>query len=67
MVSNGFIAIVAGSDTTATTISNCFYYLLSNREYYTRLREEVDKAILRDDGNLDSSILQGLPLLNAVM
>jgi len=52
MISDGFVPIVAGSDTNSTTISNFLYYLLSNRKYYTRLTEEIDKAFSGQDAHL---------------
>ncbi|KAF9241320.1 cytochrome P450 [Melanogaster broomeanus] len=42
IVSNSTLAIIAGSDTTASVLSNIIYYLLMNPIYLTRLREELD-------------------------
>ena len=68
IVSNAILAIVAGSDTTATTLSNCFFYLLSNKPYYLRLKEEIDQAISYGDPlDINTGVLQGLPYLNAVV
>ena len=43
VTSDAVLAIVAGSDTTATTLANVFFYLMSNPEAYKRLQAEVDK------------------------
>ncbi|KAF7979721.1 hypothetical protein HWV62_41076 [Athelia sp. TMB] len=39
---DGIMAIVAGSDTTATTLTAMWYFLLRNPEIMQRLEEEVD-------------------------
>lgn len=62
------MAIVAGADTTATVMSNLFYYLLANPSTYTRLRAEVDATFPPGEGDpFDGSKLADLPFLNAVM
>ncbi|KAI5982762.1 cytochrome P450 [Pisolithus marmoratus] len=43
VASDGVLAIVAGSDTTATTLVCLFYSLMANKTAYRRLRDEVDK------------------------
>lgn len=68
IVSNAVVAIIAGSDTTASVLSNIVYYLLSNTSDYARLREEVDLAFPPlEDVPLDIEKLPGLTFLNAVM
>ncbi|KAL5529837.1 hypothetical protein ACEPAF_6094 [Sanghuangporus sanghuang] len=62
------VAIVAGSDTTATTISNMFYYLMTNKEVLARLRNELDEAFPPGDGEpFDFVKLSELKILNAVI
>ncbi|KAK1217752.1 hypothetical protein PQX77_019594 [Marasmius sp. AFHP31] len=41
--SDSIVAMVAGSDTTATAMANLFWCLLVHPETYKRLREEVDR------------------------
>jgi cytochrome P450 len=74
--------MVAGSDTTASVISNAIYLLLSHPEAYTQLKKEVKDVLeineilnLDKDGPsspLDCGIrckeaLAGMAYLNAVM
>ena len=67
MADSGF-AVIAGSDTTSTTLAGLFYYLLSNPDAYTRLQEEVDSVFPGQEGYpLDSGKLSGMQYLNAVM
>lgn len=68
VLSDGLLAIVAGSDTTSTVLSGVFYYLLSNPACYKRLQVEVDKTFPPGEGNpFDSAKLADMPYLNAVM
>lgn len=62
--SDGMLAIVAGSNTTSTTLSHLFLYLLQNPPCYDTLRKEVDVL-----GNDLTSTAQHtrMPYLNAVM
>lgn len=66
------MAIVAGSDTTATTLSGVFYYLLTepNLRSYKKLQAEIDDAFPPGvDGGaaFDHGKLGELPYLNAVL
>jgi hypothetical protein len=68
VVSNSVLAIVAGSDTSATVLANTFFLLLSHRESYKRLKLEVDEAFPRAVKEpTDPALLSSLPYLNAVM
>ena len=81
IANNAFLAIVAGSDTTASVLSNAVYLLLSHPDQYELLRREVDEAfdahdimldkrVFGEDGTIDktySEELGGLAFLNAVM
>ncbi|KLO10727.1 cytochrome P450 [Schizopora paradoxa] len=68
VLSDAGIAVVAGSDTTSSTMTVLFYYLLSNPSAYKRLREEINSAFPIHDGHpFDASKLSSLPYLNAVI
>ncbi|KAF8843964.1 cytochrome P450 [Paxillus ammoniavirescens] len=68
IVSNSLLAIIAGSDTTASVLSNVIYYLLVNPTYYTRLREELDATFPpTEESPLDTDILPSLSMLGAVI
>jgi hypothetical protein len=67
-VGNSILAIIAGSDTTATVLSNIFFYLLSNPESYARLQAEVDEAFPRGSKEPNNApTLANMVYLNAVM
>jgi cytochrome P450 len=64
------LAIVAGADTTATVLSNAFFYLLSHPQAYKLLQAEVDENFPRGPGTKepnDAEMLLNMPYLNAVM
>ena len=68
IISEGGLAIIAGSDTTSTVLSGLFYYLLRNPDVYSRLQNEVDLYFpLGDSDPFNSTKLAEMPLLNAVM
>ncbi|KAJ7100158.1 high nitrogen upregulated cytochrome P450 monooxygenase 2 [Mycena belliarum] len=72
--SDAFLAVLAGSDTTAsacaTVLSCIFFYILSDHNIFDRLRKEIDDAFSLSDGTTpadDTSKLIALPLLNAII
>jgi len=66
--SNSLLAIVAGSDTTASVLSHIIYYLICNPEYQQRLRHELDESLAILAGEpIKSNLLATLPFLNAVI
>ncbi|KAL5507847.1 hypothetical protein ACEPAH_5465 [Sanghuangporus vaninii] len=68
VISDGVLAILAGSDTTATVISGLFYHLLQHAEDYIRLQGEVDQTFPPGEGDAtDASKLSEMVFLNAVI
>ncbi|EKM54122.1 uncharacterized protein PHACADRAFT_257741 [Phanerochaete carnosa HHB-10118-sp] len=63
---DGMLAIIAGGDTTATTLSHLFYFLLRYPTYFERLRKEIDEAFPHgEDSSLNFTKQASMPLLNA--
>ncbi|KAH9990641.1 high nitrogen upregulated cytochrome P450 monooxygenase 2 [Russula compacta] len=63
--SNGLLAIIAGSDTTSTTLAVLFYYLIQNPTALDRLRDEVEKEFPAGEEPLDAAKLCRMAWLNA--
>ena len=57
------LVIVAGSDTTAATLTHLFYRLCANPQYIPKLREEFS-SIVDADGNAMNTDIQHCELLN---
>ncbi|KAJ0418761.1 benzoate 4-monooxygenase cytochrome P450 [Aspergillus carlsbadensis] len=60
------LVIVAGSDTTAATLTNATFELIRNPDQVTKLRVEFD-SLGKDLANLTPEDLMKLPHLNAVI
>lgn len=68
LMSNAVTAIIAGSDTTASVMSNIFFFILHHRAIYNRLQAEVDAAFPPGEGEpTDAAKLAQLEYMNAVM
>lgn len=68
IISDGALAMIAGSDTTSTVLSSLFSLLLRNPKEYARLQKEVDEAFPPGEGDpFDTTKLAEMPFLNAVM
>ncbi|EKM51985.1 uncharacterized protein PHACADRAFT_212598 [Phanerochaete carnosa HHB-10118-sp] len=67
VTSDGVLALVAGSDTTSSVLSNLFYCLLRNPVSYKRLQEEVDKFYPPGENSLDPRHINDMPFLEAVI
>jgi len=57
------LIIVAGSDTTAATLSHLFYHLAKHPDVMDKLREEV-KPLMEADGNVNHVKIQDAQYLN---
>ncbi|KAF9255163.1 cytochrome P450 [Marasmius fiardii PR-910] len=68
VASDSVLAMVAGSDTTSTSIANVFWCLLSHPECYKKLRAEVDREYPPGtDPLLDTARHGNLKYLNACL
>ncbi|KAI9056790.1 cytochrome P450 [Trametes sanguinea] len=64
---DAIVAIIGGSDNTSITTSLAIFFLLSHREYYDRLRKELDAAFPDPMCSLQTEELTALPFLNGVI
>ncbi|KAG7090507.1 hypothetical protein E1B28_009620 [Marasmius oreades] len=68
VASDSTLAMVAGSDTTATAMANLFWCLLSHPECYEKLRGEVDREYPQGmDPLLDTSRQVNMKYLNGCL
>lgn len=67
-MADGVLAIVAGSETVALTLTGLFYWLVRHPDAYERLRNEIDETFTgKEDEIFDSNKLAKMPYLNAVV
>lgn len=65
--------VIAGSETTAISLSSVFYYLLKNPRTYEKLMDEIEGAVRNgtieenEQGIVSWSVSQKLPYLDAVI
>lgn len=61
----------AGSDSTASTMQSFFFHVLSNKEVYAKLQEEIDQAAadgtIPSSGNIAWNEAQGLAYFQACL
>ena len=67
VASDGVLAIVAGSDTTATVLSSLFWALLTHPTAYRRLQAEVDRYYPPGEDALSTAHHPHMKYLNSVM
>ncbi|KAL2794803.1 cytochrome P450 [Aspergillus keveii] len=61
-----FIISIAGSETSATTLSGCVYFLSKHPETLKKLNDEI-RAAFTNDSDITAAICARLPYLNAVI
>lgn len=66
LVGDARLIIVAGSDTTAATLTHMFYHIARDPIIAARLREEV-KPLVAEDGSFDIKALANADYLNGVI
>lgn len=67
VVTDGVLALAAGSDTTANALNHMFYHLLSSPDIYRRLQQEVNRFYPASGDSLDPTHHGKMDYLNAVM
>lgn len=66
LVGDSRLVIVAGSDTTAATLTHLFYHIARDPSHADNLRDEL-KSIMQLDGTFDNKDLQNADYLNGVI
>jgi cytochrome P450 len=66
LVSNAPILVLAGSETTATSLSGTTYYLMTNPSVYSRLVKEI-RSNIHSHSEVNMSSVGSLTYLNAVI
>ncbi|KAK3951435.1 cytochrome P450 [Pseudoneurospora amorphoporcata] len=67
IVDNARSYIIAGSDTTAHSLTYLFWSVCKNRKIHARLTEELRTKLPRDDHEITDEHLHDLPYLNCVI
>ena len=67
VASEGILAVIAGSDTTSTTLTIVLYYLLRHPDKLKKLSAEIDFNFIRDEDAIDFTRLVEMQYLNACM
>lgn len=63
LVEDAFLFLLAGSDTTAYTLSVATFHILEHKDVLARLRSELQQALRGDHGTFIWKDLANLPYL----
>lgn len=61
------LAVIAGADTVAITLSNIFYHLAQHSEFQSRLYEELEEMSIPGQDHISDSLLAGKPYLHGII
>lgn len=67
MIEDDRLIIIAGSETTASTFANAFYFLCRHPEKYQRLQQELDEVLPEGRENWSFDKVKNVPFLEAVI
>ncbi|KAH9938835.1 high nitrogen upregulated cytochrome P450 monooxygenase 2 [Epithele typhae] len=67
LVDDGILAVVAGSDTTSSSLTSLFFLILTHPDVYARLQEEVDKYYPKGEDVFDPKAHRDMHYLQAVI
>ncbi|KAI8712413.1 hypothetical protein NCS52_01339400 [Fusarium sp. LHS14.1] len=67
LADEAMVLVIAGSETTASTLAAITYHLLADPSLMARLRVELERAMPDVNEIPDPSTLNGLPFLNALI
>ncbi|KAI9647980.1 hypothetical protein NHQ30_002602 [Ciborinia camelliae] len=67
LVDEAFLFVIAGTDTSAITVANAIYYVLSSPSVHLKLLNELEQNGIKSPESFDCKLLQRLPYLTAVM
>lgn len=67
LIADGMVAIIAGSDTTATMLSHLLYFMLRYPQCGERLQKEIETTFPHGEDPVDFARLGEMPYLNACM
>ncbi|KAF7958363.1 hypothetical protein EAE96_001912 [Botrytis aclada] len=67
LVDEAFLFIIAGTDTTGSTMANALYYILSSSSVSSKLLDELTAHGITSHETFDCNVVQRLPYLTAVV
>ncbi|XP_058836873.1 uncharacterized protein LOC131693230 [Topomyia yanbarensis] len=67
MAAQCFVFFVGGFETSSTTMNFCLFELAKNPDVQERLRDEIEKAIEANDGEITYDLVMGIQYLDNVV